>query len=211
MQEENMADTGVTRRQMVESLLLLGLLGAATGLDSSTASAQSTVSAQKYQRLRKTLIERLVNTRYHPAPDGSIVVLHGDEVWPGESGGAYHADWLFNELSGLANNPYAALEDTVIADKVHEGIMPETDLSPVTQILENAKLLGLFDDIGLIYQVMREKISIETAGAHSFGVRQFREWALVHPEFTQEQRDTIDSAATLFLNVAYPHSFHDFY
>lgn len=207
MNEGDEMDTGLTRRQVVESLLLLGFLGTA-GFDASSASAQATTSVEKYEKLRRTLIERLVNTRYHQAQDGSIVVLPGEEVWPGESGGAYHADWLFNEINGLTNNPRAALEDSIVTNELHEGILSDTDLSPVTHILQDARKLGLFDDIGLIYQVMREKFSIETMGAHTQGVRQFREWALANQELTQEQRDAIDSAAMSFLNVARPHHEH---
>ncbi len=201
---------GITRRELVGGIVALSLLST-VGTSSQSVSAQASVEPAHYEALRKTLIERLVNTRYYSAPDGSIHVLPHDEVWPGESGGAYHADWLSNGLTGLKTNPRIALEDTVIADAVHEGVPSGCDVSLVRQILDNAATLGLLDDAGLIYQVFREKISSETVGAHTYGVHQFHEWTLANPDLTKEQRDVIDSAVVSYLDVARPHHSHTWY
>jgi hypothetical protein len=201
---------GIRRRDVLGGMALFGLLGAAgTGLSQATAQAAS--AGANFEEVRKVLIERLVNTRYYTGPDGSVYVLPGDEVWPGESGGAYHADWLFNQLDGLKHNSRAALSDKVVAESEHFGVPSGADLSPVDEILKNAEMLGLLDDFGLIYRVFREKIAMETMGAHDYGVQLFREWAASNPELSDAQRAEIDAATVAYLNVARPHDHHLFY
>jgi hypothetical protein len=208
--DSNDANNGLSRREVIGGIALLGLLGA-VAVDRPQAAAQETTGNANYEALRRVLIERLINTRYYTGPDGSVYVLQRDEVWPGVAGGAYHADWLFNESTGLKRNPRAALEDTIVTETMHHGVPAGCDLSLVTQILDNAEALGLFDNIGLIYQVLREKINVETIGAHNYGVSLFRDWVANHPELSSEQRDTIDASAVAYLNVARPHDHHDFY
>ena len=208
----NDANSGanITRRELVGSLVLLGMFGA-TAQHATSAAGQEATGGASYEKLRQVLIERLVNTHYSTGPDGSIQVLPGDEVWPGQSGGAYHADWLFNDVTGLASDPRQALEDSIVAQEVHGGIVPGTDLSLVQQIVENAKALGLFDEGNLVYQVMREKMSVEAIGARTQGVKMFREWALANSEFTAEQQEFIDAAAASYMNVAWPHDDGHYY
>lgn len=201
----------LSRRELMGKVALLGLVASGGGLAASQALAQGTGVDPDKEVLRKVLIERLVNSRYYIAEDGSVVVLPHDEVWPGDSGGAYHADWLFNSVDGLKTEPNVALEQTVYTDIVHEGIPSGWDLSKIKRIIQSAEATGLLDDANLVYQVLREKIHVEMHGAHEYGVELFRGWIQDSPDYTAEQKSLIDRAATDYLSRPVVQTQHDFY
>lgn len=203
---------GMSRRELLGRFALIGLMASAGGTIGGDALAQTTgKSNPDYEALRKVLVERLLNTRYYFATDGSIVVLPRDEVWPGDTGGAYHADWLFNTVDGLKANPNAALEQTIITDIVHEGIPSGWDLTRVSQIINSAEAMGLLDDFNLIYQVLREKIHVETHGAHEYGVKMFQAWIQESAAYSQDQKDIVDRAAVDYLSRPIAQDHHDYY
>ena len=148
--EEEKSHEGISRRELVQGLALLGLFGAGGGALAGAVVAEGNGTDPDYENLRKVLVERLVNTRYYLAEDGSVVVLLNDEVWPGDEGGAYHQDWLFNPNDGLKENPHAALEDTVVTDIEHKGIPQGWNLGGIDTILSTSRQLGLLDDANLV-------------------------------------------------------------
>ena len=202
---------GMSRRELIQGLAVLGVIGASGSVLTGAASAVDTGTNPNIDTLKKVLIERLVNTRYYLTESGDVVVLLNDEVWPGDEGGAYHQDWLFNPDYGLKDNPHAALENNVETDIVHSGIPQDWNLESVSEILNSANQLGLLDDANLIYQVLREKIHLETHGAHNQGVQMFLDWVGGSDELTVDQKDLIADTVVQYLTLPRPQTNHEFY
>jgi hypothetical protein len=209
--ENEETKNGISRRELMQSLTALGILGVGGSMLAGPASAANSGNQLHRKTINKVLIERLVNTHFYEDDSGNVIVMLRDEVWPGDEGGAYHQDWLFNPEYGLKENPRAALEDTIETDVDHEGIPEGCDIDNISSILEMAKRLGLLDDANLLYRVLREKIHIETHGALDEGVRQFLSWIDEAPNLTQDQKNTVSDAAVQFLGLPRPQDDHDFY
>ena len=209
--EEEKSHEGISRRELVQGLALLGLFGAGGGALAGAVVAEGNGTDPDYENLRKVLVERLVNTRYYLAEDGSVVVLLNDEVWPGDEGGAYHQGWLFDPNYGLKGNPHAALEDTVVTDIEHQGIPQGWNLGGIDAILSTSRQLGLLDDANLVYRVLREKIHIETHGAHDEGVKKLLDWVGHSDALTTDQKGLIADTIVEYTALPRPQTFHDFY
>jgi hypothetical protein len=209
--ENEQLKNGISRRELMQSLTALGLLGVSSTMLAGPASAANSVNPLHRDTVNKVLIERLVNTHFYQDSDGNVIVLLKDEIWPGDEGSAYHQDWLFNPDYGLKENPRAALEDTIETDIEHSGIPQGSDIENIGEILEISKRLGLLDDANLLYQVLREKIHVETHGALDEGVRQFLDWVNELTDLTEEQRNNISGAAVRYLSLARPQENHNFY
>lgn len=200
----------LSRRRILKTLLAAGVLGSGATVLQRTAAAQGGDVAD-YETLRKVLVERLLNTRYHVSDEGALLVMLGDEVWPGDGGGAAHADWLFNAQSGLKVDPHVALEQTIVTDIVHEGVPQGWNLEAVERIVNDAESLGLFDSINLVYQVLREKVHVETHGAHEAGVHKFTEWVNASSDFTTSEKNIINQATSQYMQTAVTQTDHDWY
>lgn len=201
----------ISRRDAMAGSGLLALLALGAGLKSTGTAEAAEGIPPDFEVLKKVLIERLLNTRYYIGEDGSVVVFTHDEVWPGDGGGAQHSDWLFNSVTGLKTDAHPALEETIYTDIEHEGIPDGWDLSNVKTICDLAQQTELLGDTNLAYQVLREKIHVETHGAHEVGVQYFRSWVADSPELDAATKQTIDAAVQDYLAQAFPSDEHDWY
>lgn len=203
----------IDRRDWMFALAAASVAGIASQVDRTgdIANAQSGGSPPDLDVLCKVLVERLLNTRYSVESDGSIVVFPDDEIWPGDPGGATHSDWILNSTTGLKSDPAAALEPDVQNDLFHAGIESGWDLRQISDVMEFANDLKILDNANLIYRVLREKIHIETHGAHSRGVEMFQEWVYAHPTMDPSTQISVGEAVNEYLSMAVNQSAHSWY
>jgi len=208
---EEKSQNELSRRQMIQKLTALSLLSAGGSFLAGKASAEVLTIPSHQHELKKVLIERLVNTHYHQDENGTITVLMNDEIWPGDEGGAYHQDWLFNPDYGLKTNARAALEDTIETDINHKGIPQGCDLDCVDTLIDSAEQMGLLDDLNLVYHVLREKIHVETHGAHERGVEMYLDWAMASDSLSLEEKQIVGKNVKKFMALPRPQGDHEYY
>lgn len=190
----------LSRRDLIKGIALMAALSSAAGGVVGGADAYAQSIPPGNDALCKVLIERLLNTKFDIDSVGNVIVYEDDEVWRGDQGAAYHHEWLFDPEIGFKTNPQAALQanNPLIAD--HAGVDPGNYTEKISEILSNADFLNVLGESNLIYKVLKEKIHVETHGAHDRGVEMFLEWLRDSPDLSPEILAKIENLAQTYFD-----------